>query len=384
MYSKVTIHPLECRPNIRRRPYFVIELIGEEIYDEFDPEGAYGDRYPYESQAQSRDGGSPETHRPSNNQRPQSAMGASNQWNSLATPTALASSLKGIAFSRTRSAPPIPRETETDKHVPNDKLTGTKWDKMNDEKDSVHFFSETDPGHTFLGTTIQMPKPIKGTGKYPPSVILEQHSTISSYESNSAIREDIPVSSVEGKELTLPPTQQKVPSVMVTTPALTRLGPSASILSPQLPAIQTTPTTLTTNEPPTLEAILLERKRRLSATAGNTASNSSTPGPDNNHTSVPSSPVLSGFGLSHKFFGASGGPPVLSTSGSSGVALRGVHTSGKGSMFKSSPLGSGDRVKATKKSEDVQRPGQEQGENHEVEKVDLAKDIDVGDITQGR
>lgn len=322
------------------------ELIGEEIYDEFDPEGAYGDRYPYESpldNAQDRDGGNPEApHRPSSisSQRPRSATGSSNQWHGQAKPsTTLGShkptSLKGLGFFRTRSAPPVHRETETD-----DKLAERDWGMMNDEKDSAHFISETDPGHTFLGsgtTVIQMPKPIKGTGRYPPSVILEQHSTISSSESTFAMREAAPIDA-EGKGWTLPSfTHQNLPSFMVTVPAPARLLPSASHISPQLSAIQTAPPTptMSTAPAPSLEAILLERKRRLMATSSN-ASNSNTPVQLGPHNTTPSPALI------HKDFGGAGSPPVLSTTCS---APRGVHSSsGKGSMFKSSPLGSGDRV----------------------------------------
>ena len=47
MYLKVVI-----RRNLVACPMLImclpVELIGEEIYDEFDQEGAYGDRVPYE------------------------------------------------------------------------------------------------------------------------------------------------------------------------------------------------------------------------------------------------------------------------------------------------------------------------------------------------
>jgi len=221
-----------------------------------------------------------------------------------------------------------------------------------------------------------MPKPIKGTGRYPPSVILEQHSTISSYESNSAFLpcEAVPttVTSVEGKGLVLPPAYQSVPSVMATTPAAARLMPSAPYLGSQV-----SPPILTSAPPAlSLEAILLERKRRLTTTSSN-VSNSSTPvhfGPPSNPTCVPPSPVPSGssLGFVNKDFGVSGGPAVFSTGGGSGATLisRGMHSSsGKGTMFKSSPLGGGDRVgvvaerlKAAMKSEDMQSSGLEDGE----------------------
>ena len=349
-----------------------IELIGEEIYDEFDSEGAYGDRYPYESSdnAQDRDGSNPAApYRLSaiSDQQPQSTMGSNNQWNSQAKPPATAStghkpaSLKGLGFVRTRSAPPVPREMETDN------FTGTEWKMQEyDEKDSVRTFPESDPGHTFLGAAIQMPKPIKGTGRYPPSVILERHSTISSYDSCEVV--PATVVSLEGKGWTLPPTQQ---NLMATAPASARLMPSVSLLGPQLSAIQPTPTP-TGTPPASLEAILFERKRRLTA---NNPSNSSTPvhfGPPS--VSPSPAPSASSFGFIHKDPGVSGGPAISSTTSGGGapLILRGVHcSSGKGTMFKSSPLGGGDRVgvvvaeraKAARQSEDVQGPGQEQEED---------------------
>jgi len=398
MYSKVVI----IRWNLTQSPTLslYLELIGEEIYDEFDPEGAYGDRYPYESPSgtvQDRDGGDSEApHRMSSisNQRPQSTTGSTNPWNSQAKPlaTALAghipTSLKSLGLLRTRSAPAVPGETETDKHAGDDMLTGTEWEMMDDEKESVHFFSETDPGHPSLGTAIQMPKPIKGTGRYLPSTILERHSTISSYESTSVLlpREIVPETVIipEGRGWALPPsTHQNLPSLVVIAPALARITSSASLgVSPQVSAIQTAPPTPTGAPPaPFLEAILLERRRRLMATSSN-VSNSSTPVQFGPHNNSPSPALSANLATLNE---GSVAPLTL-------IAARGVHnSSGKGTMFKSSPLGGGDRVgavvservKAAKKSEDVQSPGQE-GEGSEVEKAGLGKGWNSGNIPLDR
>ena len=330
--------------------YLPVELIGEEIYDEFDQEGAYGDRVPYESTTDTRDGDDSDPEDPYHlssivNKRVQSDT---TSWNDKAKSpvTVLPTSLKGLEFFRTRSAPPVPREMGTDKSIGDDKATGRGRDKMDDEKDSTA--QGRDP------TAIKMPKPIKGTGRYPPSVILEQHSTISSY--NSA---DPTVISVEAKGLTVPPsTHQNLPSLVVTAPA--RLTPSASSPRPQTALPTQTISTL-----PPLEAILLERKRRASNA---NASNSSSPvpsGPHNNLAPIPTRPGPS-VGLIHSV----PGNPV--------APLR-VHSSGKGTRFKSSPLGSGDRagvvvaeqLKAARKSEDVD---QEQKEDKKVEKFGLGKD----------
>ena len=131
---------------------------------------------------------------------------------------------------------------------------------MGDEKD---FLSETDFGHPTLdkgNMAIQIPKPIKGTGRYP--LILEQHSTISSH--NSAVPA---VVSVEAKGLTVPPSTYQNP-LMVTAPA-PRFMPSELLSVPQS----------TQAAPPTLEAVLLERKRRLASTNASISSSPVSFGP---------------------------------------------------------------------------------------------------------
>ena len=352
MYLKVVIRwnlvpysmPIICLP---------IELIGEEIYDEFDQEGAYGDRVPYESHSDTRecdDGDLEDPYHlsPITNHRAQSDTIS---WNDEAKPpaTVLPTSLKGFEFFRTRSAPPVPREIGIDKYVGDDKVTGR------DEKDG-----------TFRGgvpTAIQMPKPIKGTGRYPPSIILEQHSTISSYD--SAVPTAI---SVEAKGLTMSPSaNQNLPSSVVTAPAPARLAPSAPPSRPQ-----TVLPTQTMSALPPLEAILLERKRRASNTNASSSSSPVPIGPHINPTSISSRPTPSAgsFGSIH------------SVPGNTVAPSRAVHSSGKGTRFKSSPLGGGDRagvvvaeqVKAAKKSEDVQSPHEEQREDRKVEKAGFGKD----------
>ena len=333
--------------------YFPLELIGEEIYDEFDPEGAYGDRSPYESPApagtRNSNGGGPEhPHRPSSTSRQRTQSDINDQVKSA---NVLPTSLKSLGFFRARSAPPVPRETEADKHVGNDKVTGREWEIMDDEKD---FLSESDLGHPTVdkgNMAIQIPKPIKGTGRYPPSVILEQHSTISSYDSAVPA-----VVSVEAKGLTVPPSTYQNPSLMVTAPAPTRFMPSGLLSVPQ--STQAAPPTIST---PTLEAVLLERKRRLASTNASISSSPASFGPHNN---ILPSPVVSAgsFGLNSSVPGSS----VLLPSATSGVplTLRGVHSSsGKGTMFKSSPLAGGDRAvsERARAAKDAQSPGQEQG-----------------------
>jgi metal transporter CNNM len=338
-----------------------IELIGEEIYDEFDPEGAHGDRSPYESPTRKRNGADPEDSYPWSPISHQRAQSDTSRWTDQAksaSANVLPSSLRSLGFSRTRSAPPVPRETNTDKDVGDDKL---EWGMMDDEKDSVLFYPETGPGH--VPPAIQIPKPIKGSGRYPPSVILEQHSTISSYDSAVPA-----VTNVEGKDLTLPPPTYQKPTLVVKAPAPVRLTSSALLRNPQL--THTAPTTPTISTP-ALEAILLERKRRLTSTHHSNPSS-----PHTNPTLIPPSPPVS--------TGSFGSVIVPSpTAGVAGVPmnLRGVHSSsGKGTMFKSSPLGGGDRAgvvvseraRAARMGEDVQSLGQDQ--DSQVEKAGLGKD----------
>jgi metal transporter CNNM len=212
---------------------------------------------------------------------------------------------------------------------------------MDDEKDRMS--RGRDP------IAIQMPKPIKGTGRYPPSVILEQHSTISSYDSAIPF-----IISAEEKGLTMPPsTHQNLPSLVVTAPAPApaRLIPSAPLPRPQTALSTQTISTL----PTTLEAILLERKRRAPNT---NASSSSSPVPSGPHVPPRLAPSAGSFGL--------------------------IHSSGKGARFKSHPLSGSDRagvvvaeqVKAARKSdsEDVQSPDQEQREDKQMEKAGFGKD----------
>lgn len=181
---------------------------------------------------------------------------------------------------------------------------------MDDEK---HLFSETDPG----SRAIQMPKPIKGTGRYPPSIILEQHSTISSSDSAFA---PLPAG-ISGATL-FPPPNQNLLSVVMPAPAPVRLASSA-LLNPTLQTTLSTPT----STPLALEAILLERKRRLVASSNN-ASICSTPVSFGPCTTIPPSPAPPSLP------GGSTAVPLTSASGGGSVS----RTSGKGMMFKSSPL----------------------------------------------
>lgn len=141
-----------------------------------------------------------------------------------------------------------------------------------------------------------MPKPVRGLAedaKTKPSIIVEQHTTspqpMAEYDSSL-----IPLPpALDTKSKSLPP-----PGGGFASPSISR---SAS------PA-------------PSLEAILLERKRRLVPSTTSTTTSAGTPAPGSANLVLPP------------------------TSGvSSGASIRTGGGSVKGTRFKSSPLGGGDR-----------------------------------------
>ncbi|KAF8152292.1 hypothetical protein B0H34DRAFT_724589 [Crassisporium funariophilum] len=169
------------------------ELIGEEIYDEFDTQGAHGDPYEHPSdQHHDRDTLHPDTHRPA------SAGGTGGSHGGVYIPTAL----KGLGFLRTRSAPPVPRDSEHDAEKHAIEINKQFGSPSRDQPQMDHpemMLPRTEPvtngngaraGSIFSsGTPIQMPKPVKGMGRHPPSIILEQHSSISSSDSGNSMRQ---------------------------------------------------------------------------------------------------------------------------------------------------------------------------------------------------
>ncbi|KAF9546037.1 DUF21-domain-containing protein [Agrocybe pediades] len=359
------------------------ELIGEEIYDEFDTQGAHGDPYevppanvvvqdfgagnmpapsaaPHSAEAKSR---------PSSIHRFLTTVtggGISHDSTQPKVQQPQATAPKG--FFRTRSAPP-----ERDSK---DGTTSTGKSVRIDDKPREAQAGNSPPIH--------MPKPIRSVGRSPPSVILEHHSSVSSSDSDvgaplqpmtSAVTSTLDGSSpppADGKNKTVPavsPPSNLHPSspvptggTLVTSVAST---PSHAVTAP-LPAVQAhkldkAPSRSASPAPP-LEAILLDRKRRLAAAHGQTpgavilglnspsvsmaggASAAATAGSGHLVASPSPSPGLGGTPGGGGVSTPLGAPALNSPSISKSTGASSVSGSGaKGTRFKSSPLGGFER-----------------------------------------
>ena len=299
----------------------ILELIGEEIYDEFDTQGAHGD--PYEVppiQTQEHEGDSKATnisYTPPTSQLPVNHR-PSNPFSSHLT-AQMPTLLKGLGLVRTRSAPPVPRG-EGEKPA----IGGEKVARFADD-----YKQERTP------QGIQMPKPIRSSGRNPPSVILEQYSSISSSDSG--------VAAALGPTPIDIPMLGKNPAALVQTLGANIPPPAGTVLgySPSLnPAHAVAASALQNGDPsganaaspspppvPALEAILLDRKRRLAAVSGGTGTRPSSSGSTSTTASMSVSQSKEGV------------VPVLPGSPKS---VHGV--SAKGTRFKSSPLGGAERA----------------------------------------
>jgi len=357
-----------------------LELIGEEIYDEFDTQGAHGDPYevpPANVFAQDfgaaslpvpppQGQGSEVKSRPSSIHRflttvTGGGMSHDSAQTKVPQPQAAAAP-KG--FFRTRSAPP-----ERDSNEAVVPPTG-KTVRIDDKPKEAQAASPP---------AIHMPKPIRTIGRGPPSIILEQHSSASS--SNSGVGTSLtPMTSVvaaalnapslgaDGKSKTLPPSSSiSYPSSPVVQQGVTPITTAASTpahpvttAAPPAHKLDKTPSRSTSPAPPPpLEAILLDRKRRLAAAHGQTPGavllglNSPSVSMAGGGASVAPSPspslstnVPHGHGKDGVIAGGSNtlsipSPPLSSPSISKST---GASTgSGKGTRFKSSPLGGFDR-----------------------------------------
>jgi metal transporter CNNM len=312
----------------------VLELIGEEIYDEFDTQGAHGDPYevpPIHTQEYEGDSKATNTpYTPQTSHLPSFSHRPSNPFSGHLT-AQMPTLLKGLV--RTRSAPPIPRgEGEENPATRSEKVT--------------RFADDYKQGIPPQG--IQMPKPMRSSGRHPPSVILEQHSTISSSDSGvAAALAPAPIYvPILGKN---PAALGQTLGANTPPPAGTALGssPSPSIgfhtPNPAAHAVGASalhhggdPSGANAASPssspvPALEAILLDRKRRLAAASG--GGSGSTAGGVRPSSS---SSTVASMSVSHSKEGV---VPALPGSPKS------VHGAlAKGTRFKSSPLGGADRA----------------------------------------
>ena len=316
------------------------ELIGEEIYDEFDTQGAHGD--PIHTQEHDGDHSKAMNaqHAPQTSQSSSASHRPSHHFSGHLT-AQMPTLLKGLV--RTRSAPPVPRGEGENTAIGSEKVTRFADD----------YKQETAP--QVAATSIQMPKPMRSSGRNLPSVILEQQSTISSSDSGVAALAPAPIDA---------PTFGAIPvqpfGVNISPPAGTALGTSG-VTTPYYPTHGVAAPALHYGDPlgantaspspiPALEAILLDRKRRL--VAGNTGGTAG-----GLRTSSSSTSTVASMGVSQS---KEAMVPVLP--GSSSKNVHGV--SAKGTRFKSSPLGGADRAGVVI-AEQIKAASEEGGGEHD-------------------
>ncbi|KAJ7157300.1 hypothetical protein C8R46DRAFT_1355653 [Mycena filopes] len=267
------------------------ELIGEEIYDEFDPQGAHGDPYV------------PPVHEeiiplPPPVELPPPAPTKAPK---PATPVLKPLSLKGLNFLRSRSAPPTPREPSLTLASAVNATTATGAA----ESPAVMSHATEDA---------------QGQGAIP-TVIVERNTP----------------SPTPSLTPTVPDEPAPVLDVKKPTPS-TVMNPSPLGLAASLPHIVAS-ISRSASPAPSLEAILLDRKRRLGAAA--TAPSGAISGSiiaTGNANANTSAAVMSTTSVNAPSI-ASGGVP-----GASASAARIVPAAVKGTRFKSSPLGGKERT----------------------------------------
>ncbi|EPQ53173.1 DUF21-domain-containing protein [Gloeophyllum trabeum ATCC 11539] len=271
------------------------ELIGEEIYDEFDPQGGHVVSYdPPESvrshggrstlKSLRRQGSAPELTSTASDKRPSTGSGGGSKSTSttpILRPIAIPAAFKGLNFLRSRSAPPTPR----DKNVQSG--AGTT---IGTSVPAVPPLPEMTPP----AIDPESDKRIGEEGPAGPRIVVESPEMLPTSVSPEEAEKALGLSTGQvAKSASAPSPPSAVPTSLVADYAQPHPVRSAS------PA-------------PSLEAILLDRKRRMAA--GN--------------VSPPS-----GAARPH----AGGSPPQ---------DVRHVRvatpTGGKGSKFKSSPLSGGE------------------------------------------
>ena len=127
------------------QPCICAELIGEEIYDEFDPQGAQGD--PYEVPPQVQD-----------SVKVPESIAATPPEQPIA-PSPIPASLRGLGhlgFLRSRSAPPVPRDPEShDTATAGSKLAAATTEVIQEHHhhQGHHTHPIMEGGHTFMQAT---------------------------------------------------------------------------------------------------------------------------------------------------------------------------------------------------------------------------------------
>jgi metal transporter CNNM len=341
----------------------MIELIGEEIYDEFDDQGAHGDPYevPPAIQPAEQDQVDAGTHHTTETSRPssvnqRSTPGGSNHGHGQKIASQLPTALKGIGFFRTRSAPPVPRDADDADVLATNAVPAPYVEKTVRISESAN--QERRPASAGAGTGIWMPRPIRGIGRPAPSIILEQHSTVSSSDSGvGAALQPVPIAQPTPVKATLAPAPSAGDARQgVGAGVVSGMGLSGSAgNTPKIPSRTASPAPSTPT--PALEAVLLDRKRRLAAAGVHSAS--STPGivhvaSQANNAGAIASPApgagggVGGLSLSipMSLSASKEASPTASSAasvGGAGAVVKGA-TPAKGTRFKSSPLGGGERA----------------------------------------
>ncbi|KAJ7508438.1 hypothetical protein B0H11DRAFT_2152963 [Mycena galericulata] len=255
------------------------ELIGEEIYDEFDPQGAHGDPYVPPEVV-------PVT------VVPEVVPAAPSGTPKTPTPVLKPLSLKGLNFLRSRSAPPTPREQP---------LAGA---------------AAAAAGHAAESPAV--------LGSSPP-VVDATNINSAEHVADARAAQIIPTVVVErntpSPTPSLTPTVPDEPAPEVKKPVPVAANPAG--LAASLPHVGVGHASRSVSPAPSLEAILLDRKRRLGAAA---TAPSGTLG-----ASATSSPAVNAA------------VPAAGVGALSGV-VRAAPTTVKGTRFKSSPLGGGERT----------------------------------------
>ncbi|KAF9072391.1 hypothetical protein BDP27DRAFT_1320381 [Rhodocollybia butyracea] len=243
------------------------ELIGEEIYDEFDPQGAHGEADIVNA----------------------AAANVSNEHPSILKPvpsTLKPLSLKGFNFLRPRSAPPSPRDVVPgSESAPN---SAVDFRPAPPQRTQSHSNMEILNASSLEGGEERI---IRG----PPSIIVEQHSADFT---PSVSPPDVPNPVLM---LNQEAGSGKTAHFVLAQPP-TILSPVAKVAS----AAMVAPGSRSASPAPSIEAILLDRRRRIGASGS---------------SSVVAPPA-----------GALTAPPVA-------VPLGVRATSSKGTRFKSTPLG---------------------------------------------
>lgn len=298
--------------------HLLLELIGEEIYDEFDPQGAQGQLSSYIPQGQetSITSASAPVAIPAVISRTPSDSKLAGQYPGAVamahtrpfTPIVKPVALRGLSYLRPKSAPPIPRDQELN--------IGRNEETKDVPNLPTKFMNKIPRTRSELGLSGLA---ANGDNNVDP-VPMEQPSLPATFPNE-------PEPAMDGNS--------KIPPSSLAAPV-----PSRAIPTSLLPA----PTPRSTSPVPSLEAILLDRKRRLNAASGVGSGTSS---------STASLPVVL--------------PPATGIVSPDARQRTGTATNVKGMRFKSSPLGGdnksgvvvAEKVKAemgVREAEGISRP----------------------------